>query len=105
MPGGHPRNAKLGVNMSTAPEAARWGRDLTRLRRDALDGGEHFDFISFLADDEPGRDAVRAIVERGAATRGRTLARRRETVERAQEAAQALGWVLTDDERAMLAAF
>ena len=47
--------------------------------------------------------AVRAIMERKYETRARTLARRRETVDRVREAAQALGWVLTADERTMLA--
>jgi len=100
MPGGHPRDARMGINMWTAPEAARRGRDLTRLSLEHMDT---FDGLCFLADDPPGRDAVRAIMERKYETRGRTLARRRETVQRVQEAAQAIGWVLTADENAMLA--
>ena len=106
MPGAHTRNAKLGVNWSTAPEAARWGRDMTRLTAERITcGGEDFDAISFLADDLQGRDAVAAIMARKRTTRARTLARRQDTVQRAQEAAQALGWVLTADERTMLEAF
>ena len=100
MPGGHPRDARMGINMWTAPEAARRGSDLTRLSLEYMDT---FDGICFLADDPPGRDAVRAIMERKYETRARTLARRRETVERVREAAQALGWVLTAGERTMLA--
>ena len=104
MPGTHPRNAKLGVFMHTADseEAARWGWDTTRLRVEHITcSGGDFDAISVLADDLPGRDAARAIAARKRTTRARTLARRRDTVQRAQEAAQALGWVLTADERTM----
>lgn len=108
MPGTHPRNASLGIFMHTADSenAARLGWEMTRLTVDhnGCDGKE-FDTIDFIADDLPGRDAVMAIVARKRTTRARTLARRRDTVERAQEAAQALGWVLTADEQAMLADF
>ena len=100
MPGGHPRDARMGINMSTAPEAARRGSDLTRLSLEYMDT---FDGLCFLADDQPGREKVRAIMARKFETRARTLARRRETVQRVQEAAQALGWVLTAGERTMLA--
>ena len=102
MPGTHTRKASLGVNWSTAPEAARHGHDTTRLAVERIGGS---DVISFLADDLQGRDAVAAIMARKRTTRARTLARRRDTVQRAQEAARALGWVLTAEERTMLEAF
>jgi hypothetical protein len=108
MPGTHPRNAKLTGFMHTADSevAARWGWDMTRLRVRRIEcGREDFDAISLLADDEPGREAVQAIQARERTTRARTLARRRDTVERAQEAADAMGWTLTEDERAALEAF
>ena len=108
MPGGHTRNAGLGVFMHTADSeaAARWGWDMTRLTLERIkSGGRDFDAISVLADDLPGRDAARAIAARKRTTRARTLARRRDTVQRAQEAAQAMGWTLTADERKMLDAF
>ena len=108
MPGTRPRNASLGIFMHTADSerAARLGWDMTRLTVDhnGCDGKE-FDTIDVLADDLPGRDAVRAIVARKRTTRACTLARRRDTVQRAQEAAQAMGWTLTADERKMLEAF
>jgi hypothetical protein len=88
--------------MSTVPEVARRGRDTTRLSLERL--GKR-DALCFLADDKSGRDAVRAIMARKHTTRARTLARRRETVDRAHEAAQALGWELTADERTMLEGF
>lgn len=107
MPGTHPRNAGLVGGGSTAAEAARHGHDTQRLSiwHNAKCGRQNFDAIRLLADDEPGRVAVLAMVRRRYATRARTLARRRETVQRAQEAADALGWTLTADERDMLESF
>jgi len=43
------------------------------------------------------REVVMAIAHRDYASRARTLARRREVVERAREAVTALGWRLTTD--------
>ena len=94
------------MHTADSEEVARWGWDTTRLRVEHIKcSGEDYDAITMLADDLPGRDAARAIAKRKRTTRARTLARRRDTVQRAQEAAQALGWVLTAEERAMLSAF
>ena len=102
MPGGHPRNAGLGYSGRTAADHRRQGTSEPRL---SLFHGGGTDGISFCADDEPGFDVVKTIYARKYATPARTLARRRETVQRAQETAQALGWVLTPEERAMLEGF
>jgi len=122
MPGTHPRNAKLSVRWSCGPAhpstevvhfagSPRPYRLISppndaRLRvHHVADGRQRFDAISVRADDRPGRDAVSAIQARKRTTPARTLARRREVVQLANEAAQALGWVLTADEGAMLDAF
>jgi hypothetical protein len=102
MPGQHTRNAGLGYSPRTAADHARLGTTEPRLWLFQPDGT---DGICFVADDEPGLDAVKAIHARKYTSPARTLARRREVVERAQEAAQALGWVLTAGEQAMLEAF
>ena len=121
MPGTHPRNAKLSVRWcapahpstevvhfagSPRPYRLISHPNDARLRvHHVADGRQRFDAISVRADDRPGRDAVSAIQARKRTTPARTLARRREVVQRAREAAQALGWVLTADERTMLDAF
>ena len=65
MPGTHPRTSHLGIFMHTAAEDARRGRDTPRLTVDHMGcSGKDFDTISVLADDLPGRDAVRAIAKR-----------------------------------------
>ena len=102
MSGGHTRNAGLGYNTRTAADHARRGTSEPRL---SLFQPAGTDAISFVADDEPGLDAVKAIHARKYAAPSRTLARRRETVMRAREAADAMGWVLTADERQILADF
>src|SRR5450759_1767624 len=105
MPGGHPRNAKIGVTWRCG--ASRRDSDAARLtaEHDVALGRWRFDGISVWPDDRPGLDAVEAINARKHATPARTLARRREVVERAREAADVQGWTLTADERAMLDAF
>jgi len=122
MPGTHPRNAKLSVRWSCAPAhpstevvhhagAPRPYRLISppndaRLRvHHVADGRQRFDAISVRADDRPGRDAVSAIQARKRTTPARTLARRREVVQLAQEAADVQGWTLTADERTMIEAF
>lgn len=105
MPGTHPRNAKFGVTWRCG--ATRRGIDDARLataHHVAL-GRWRFDGISVWPDDRPGLDAVEAINARKHATPARTLARRREVVQRAREAADVQGWTLTADERNMLEAF
>ncbi|MFA4929874.1 MAG: hypothetical protein WC558_15265 [Patulibacter sp.] len=73
-----------------------------RLELHHVDAGrEHFDGILVRPDD---RAAVAKIARR-ATTPGRTLARRREVVERARKAADLQGWTLTAEEQAMLRAF
>jgi hypothetical protein len=106
MPGGHTRNARLSVSQGTREWYVHWGHDRARLSRDRMDSpSDRLDFISVVADDLPGRDAVYTIMSRKYETPARTLARRRETVQRAQEAADVQGWTLTADERTMLEAF
>jgi len=122
MPGTHPRNAKLSVRWSCGPAhpstevlqtagAPRPYRLISppndaRLRaHHVADGRQRFDAISVRADDMPGRELARSIMARKRTSPARTLARRREVVQLANEAAQALGWTLTADERTMLDAF
>ena len=105
MPGTHPRNARLGVTWRCGAEC-RGSDDDARLTAFYMaHGRERCDVISVWPDDLPRLDAVSGNNARKHATPARTLARRREVVERAREAADVQGWTLTADERTMLDAF
>ena len=105
MPGTHPRNAKIGVTWRCGATCRGSDDERLTVEHDVALGRWRFDGISIWPDNRPGLDAVEAINMRKHATPARTLARRREVVQLAQEAADVQGWTLTADERTMIEAF